>query len=167
MAQVTAQLNKLRIAPRKVRLLADLIRGKHVLKARWLLDFSVKRGSLPLKKLLDSAVANAKHNFQLDEKNLYIAVITVDEGTKMRRWRARSRGRANRIEKKTSQIKITLKTGQALKANWQVATKKDGIVKKVASNQLSPKPKKTGSVKDAAKLNKPSAGSKIFRRKSI
>lgn len=107
--QIKAQLNYLRIAPRKMRLAADLIRGKKVPEARALLDFSLKKGARPLKKLLDSAVANAKNDFNVDkEENLFISKITVDEGPKLKRWRARARGRAMQIQKKTSHVTLAL-----------------------------------------------------------
>jgi len=102
---VTAKLNNLRISPRKVRLVADMVRGKSTGKARASLSFCIKKGALPIKKLLDSALANAKNNFKLEEKDLFISLIKVDEGRTLKRWRARARGRACRIEKKTSNIK--------------------------------------------------------------
>jgi large subunit ribosomal protein L22 len=108
MVEVKAHLNYLRIAPRKVRLVVDLIRGKSVQEARNILNFTVKRAALPIRKLLDSAVANAKNNFNLDEKKLYIKKIFVNEGPKLKRYRAASRGRAVEIQKKTSHITIIL-----------------------------------------------------------
>jgi len=107
---VKASLNYLHISPRKVRLIADLIRQQKVSDARTFLNFCVKKGALPMKKLLDSAIANAKNNFELKEDNLFIKEIKVDEGPKMKRWRARSRGRAMPIQKKTSHISIILDT---------------------------------------------------------
>ena len=112
--EVTLKLNHLRIAPRKVRLLADLIRGKKAREAAKILDFSVKRGSQPLRKLLGSAVASAKNDFQLDESTLFISKITVDEGPKLKRWRARARGRAAEIQKKTSHVTLALE-GEKIK----------------------------------------------------
>ncbi len=110
--KISAKLNYIRIAPRKMRLLADLIRDKEVDKAMILLDFNLKKGGLPLKKLLAQAIANAKDNSelgrQLDSSLLYISKITVDEGPKLKRWRARARGRAARIHKKTSHITVVL-----------------------------------------------------------
>jgi large subunit ribosomal protein L22 len=103
-----AYLRYLRIAPRKVRLVADLIRGKKVDEALEILDFTVKKPAIPVKKLLLSALANAKHNFKKDEKSLYIKRITVDEGPKLKRWMPRSRGRAYEIQKKTSHVTIEL-----------------------------------------------------------
>lgn len=104
---ITAKLRNLRIAPRKVRLIADLIRGKQVEKAQAILQFSVKRGANPLLKLLNSAVASAKRK-DLDPAQLYVSRITVDEGPKLKRWRARARGQAYEIQKKTSHINIIL-----------------------------------------------------------
>lgn len=105
---MTAKLRYLRIAPRKVRLVADLIRGKSVEEAQTILNFTVKRAAQPLLKLLKSAIANAKNNFQLEEANLYISKILVDEGPKYKRWMPRARGRASLIQKKTSHITLIL-----------------------------------------------------------
>ncbi len=108
MPEVVAKLRHLRIAPRKVRLVADLIRKKPVNEALVILDFTRKKAALPLKKLLNSAIANAKNNFQLDPSNLYISKITVDEGPKYKRWMPRARGRADLILKRTSHITLVL-----------------------------------------------------------
>jgi len=75
--EVKAKLRYLRIAPRKVRLVADLIRGKSTEEAQRILNFTLKKPARPLLKLLKSAIANAKHNFQMEESRLYIAKITV------------------------------------------------------------------------------------------
>jgi len=105
---VIAKLRYLRIAPRKVRLVADLIRGKSVEEAQNILNFVPKRAAEPLFKLLKQGISNAKNNFQLEEKNLYISKITVDEGPKSKRVFPRSRGRAEEIQKKTSHITLIL-----------------------------------------------------------
>lgn len=105
---VVAKLRYLRIAPRKVRLVADLIRSKSVRQAETILRFQVKRAASPLLKLLRSAIANAKNNFKMKEQNLYVSKITVDEGPKLKRWRPRARGRAYPIHKKTSHITLIL-----------------------------------------------------------
>ena len=105
---IKASLNYLHIAPRKVRLIVDLIRRHKVSDARTFLNFCVKKGALPIKNLLYSAIANAKNNFELKEDDLFIKEIKVDEGPKMKRWRARSRGRAMPIQKKTSHITLVL-----------------------------------------------------------
>lgn len=106
--KVRAKLSYLRIAPRKVRLVADLIRGKSVEEAETILNFTTKKAAFPIFKLLRSAIANAKNNFQLDPANLYIFRITVDEGPKYKRWQARARGQAAEIQKKTSHITLVL-----------------------------------------------------------
>ncbi len=106
---ITAKLNYLHIAPRKVRLVADLIRGKSVEKAQTILNFTDKRAGVPLLKLLNSAIANAKNNFQIeDAANLYISKLLVNEGPKYKRWRPVSRGRAYEIRKRTSHIILVL-----------------------------------------------------------
>lgn len=106
--EITAKLNNLRTAPRKVRQVADLIRGKDVVNAKSILEFTIKKPSDPVLKLLNSAIASAVKNFQLKEENLKVFKITVDEGPKLKRWHAMSRGRAYPIIKKTSHIKIIL-----------------------------------------------------------
>jgi len=105
---VTAKLRNLRIAPRKVRMVADLIRRKPVVEAENILKFTVKRAAPVILKLLNSAVANAKNNFKMEKDNLYIQRILVDEGPKMKRWLPRARGKADEIQKKTSHITIIL-----------------------------------------------------------
>ena len=107
--EVVAKLRYLRIAPRKVRLVADLVRGKKVEEAAHILTFTRKRAAKHILKLLNSAIANALHNFQLKKENLYIARIIVDEGPKLKRWRPRARGMAYEIQKKTSHITLVLK----------------------------------------------------------
>jgi len=106
--EAIAKLKHLRVAPRKVRMAADLIRGRSIKQAQGLLEFSLKKTAEPIKKLLDSAVANAVNNLELIEDSLVISEIFVDEGPKLKRWRARSRGRAAPIQKKTSHITIVL-----------------------------------------------------------
>lgn len=106
--EVKVKLNNLRIAPRKVRLVADLIRGKKIIDAQNLFAFTVNKPAKSLLKLLNSALASAKSNFQLDEKNLFVSKITVDEGPRLKRWHPMSRGRAYPIEKRTSHVTLVL-----------------------------------------------------------
>lgn len=106
--QVTAKLNHLRISPRKVRLVTDLIKGLSVKEAKTQLRFAIKKSASPILKLLDSAISNAKHNFNLDEDNLYIAKLTVDGGPSLKRWMPRAMGRATPILKRTSHISLVL-----------------------------------------------------------
>lgn len=104
-----AELNYLRIAPRKIRLVAEIIRKKPVNEARTILKFSRKKGAKHLAKLLDSAVANARHNFSKTGDNLYVAKITVNEGPVYKRYMPRARGVPSLIRKKTSHIALVLK----------------------------------------------------------
>jgi len=106
--EVKAHLRYLRMAPRKVRLVADLIRGKEVKEAKEILNFCKRRAAKPLLKLLNSAVANAKHNFNLKEENLFISKILVNEGPRLKRIFPRTRGRRDIIQKKMSHITIVL-----------------------------------------------------------
>lgn len=113
----TAQLNNYRQSPRKVRLVADMVRGKKVTQIMPILDTLSKRAALPIKKLLESAVANAIHNENLDKNKLLISEIQVDEGVTIKRWRARARGRAFPIRKRTSRIRVCLKEIVSLEKN--------------------------------------------------
>lgn len=106
--EVKVKLSNLRTAPRKVRLIVDLVRGKKVSEARSLLEFAVKKSSEPVLKLLNSAVASAVNDLKLKETNLYISKITVDEGPKLKRSHPMSRGRAYPILKRTSHIALTV-----------------------------------------------------------
>lgn len=135
MNQYSAKLSRLRIAPRKVRLVADLVRGEKLVRARHDLHFSTKRGSVHVLKLLESAVSNAKGlNENIDEDKLFIKKITVDEGQKMKRFRPVSRGRAHPIEKKTSHITIVLaEQEQSAKSKGQIANSKK---KQVTKNKV-------------------------------
>jgi len=121
---IVSKLNYLRISPRKVRLVADLIRKQRVEQAERILNFIVKKAARPLIKLLKTAVADARNNFHIDESNgLYISKIIVNEGPKYKRWRPRSRGMANQIKKRTSQITLVLET---VKAKKEIKTAKTG-----------------------------------------
>lgn len=106
--EVKAQLNKLRISPRKMRLVANFVKGMSVGKARVQLEFSSKKSSDPMLKLLNSAVANAKNNFKLDENNLYISELRVNGGPVLKRSHPRAMGRAFPIKKRTCDVILTL-----------------------------------------------------------
>lgn len=106
--QTGAKLRHLRISPRKVRLVIDSIRGLSVERALEQLKFSSKHAALPIIKLINSAVANAEHNDNLEKSNLFIKEIHVDEGPILKRWRARAFGRAAGIGKRTSHVSLVL-----------------------------------------------------------
>ena len=106
---VRASARYLRVAPRKARLVADQVRGLSVLEAQELLDFSTRSAAQDIRKLIDSAAANAENNHDLVADEMKIAEIRVDQGPTLKRWRARARGRATRIEKKTSHVFVSLR----------------------------------------------------------
>lgn len=169
---VKASLKYLRMSPRKVRLVADLVRGRSVTDADKILSFVVKRSSDPVAKLLQSAVANAEHNYGIKKEKLYISEIKVDGGPTLKRFMPRARGSVSPIAKKTSHITVTLKERGSEK------TERKGKREKIKRVYQQEKPKEGKSVrssegKDSTK-NIPSEGrtgdavkKKIFRRKSI
>lgn len=103
-----AKLRGARISAQKVRLVADQVRGLSADKAVTLLAFSNKKAAAIVKKVLESAIANAEHNDGADIDELFISEIKVDEGPTMKRWRARARGRANKILKRTSHVTVAV-----------------------------------------------------------
>ncbi|MEK7503825.1 MAG: 50S ribosomal protein L22 [Patescibacteria group bacterium] len=105
---VKAKLSNLRISARKVRLVADMIRGKQADKAAAILSFTTKKAAKSILKLLNSAVANAKNNFKLDSAHLFVEKIEVNDGPKYKRMRPRARGQGFEIQKKTSHIILIL-----------------------------------------------------------
>ncbi|PID52351.1 MAG: 50S ribosomal protein L22 [Candidatus Moraniibacteriota bacterium] len=108
MTKVTAQLNNIRISPRKVRLVADRVRGVNVNEAIAILKYDMRKTAQPMEKLLKSAVANAENNFKLKSEDLVVSDITVGEGPTLKRWMPRAYGRASKIFKRTSRINVVL-----------------------------------------------------------
>lgn len=103
-----ASLKNYRQSPRKVRLVADLVRGKKVSQALLELQYLPKRATEVMTKLIASATANAENNFKVNADDLFIKEITVDQGITLKRYRPRARGVAKRINKRTSNIALTL-----------------------------------------------------------
>ncbi|MCK1997730.1 large subunit ribosomal protein L22 [Paenisporosarcina quisquiliarum] len=108
MSQAKAIAKTVRIAPRKVRLVVDLIRGKQVGEAVAILQLTPKAASPVVEKVLKSAIANAEHNYDLDVNNLVVSEVFVDEGPTLKRFRPRAMGRASAINKRTSHITIVV-----------------------------------------------------------
>ena len=106
--EVSAVLKGVRISPQKARLVVDSIRGKKVDKALDILTFSPKKGAEIVKKVVESAIANAEHNEGADVDELSVARIFVDEGVTMKRIRPRAKGRADRIMKRTCHITLAV-----------------------------------------------------------
>ena len=109
MAVATAKATYIRIAPRKVQIVLDLIRNQPVEKAMAILKYTPKAACEPLMKLLKSAIANAENNNNMDVTKLYVAECSVSQGPTLKRIRPRAQGRAFRINKKTSHITLVLK----------------------------------------------------------
>ncbi len=104
----TAILKFIHLSPQKGRLVADQIRGLPVAQALEVLQFSGKKAAGPLRKAVESAIANAEHNEGADVDELRIASVYVDHGPTTKRWRARAKGRVARIKKRTSHITVTV-----------------------------------------------------------
>lgn len=105
-----ATIKNNRQSPRKVRLVADLVRGKKVKHALSMLEFINKKASAPIKGAIQTAVANAEHNFKMNADRLYVKDIRVDEGVSMKRFMPRARGSSASIKKRNSHIFIALDT---------------------------------------------------------
>jgi len=108
MAEAKAHARYVRIAPRKARLVVDLIRGKSVGEALAILRHTPKAASPIVEKLLNSAIANAEHNYQMNVERLYISQAYVNEGPTLKRYRPRAQGRAFPIRKRTSHITLVV-----------------------------------------------------------
>lgn len=192
--KVTAELNNLRISPRKVKLVADLIKGMDALEAVSQLDVAIKKTSGYMQKLLLSAVANGENNFGLAKDNLYVFEVTVGAGTTMKRWMPKAYGRAGQILKRTSRVRIVLEErveGKGRKTKEQMEKERADKLKKAVAEvkqrekELAQKEKDKTDGKEEKiekiapeklmkeeKVNKSKSDSKtwtnrIFRRKSM
>ena len=106
--KVSAKLKNLRIAPRKSRLVANLIKGLDVQNALNQLEGTVKGASLPISKLIKSAVANGENNFGLEKENLVVSEAFANEGPTLKRFRPRAKGSASPINKRTAHITVVV-----------------------------------------------------------
>jgi large subunit ribosomal protein L22 len=107
--EAKAQAKFVRIAPRKVRIVMNLIRDKNVGEAFSILSFIPKRASRIIEKVLHSAVANAEHNYDMNKEDLFVYRAYVDEGPTLKRFRPRALGRATRIRKRSSHLTVVLR----------------------------------------------------------
>ena len=110
--EARAQATYVRISPRKVKIVLDLIRNKPLDEAMAIAHFTTKSAAEPIEKLLKSAAANAENNHNMDKNNLYVAECYVCPGPILKRIRPRAQGRAYRIEKRTSHITVVLKEAE-------------------------------------------------------
>jgi len=106
--EVKAIAKHVRISPRKVRYVVDLIRGKNATEAQAILSLVPNRATAPVLKVLNSAIANAEHNADMNKDDLYVAKAFVDEGVTWKRIKPRAMGRADRINKRTSHITVVV-----------------------------------------------------------
>lgn len=170
--EIKAELNYLNIAPRKVRLVAGLLKNMSVRQAMRELEYLPKRSALPLSKLLRSAVANAQHNFHVRPEGLYIGRIVVNPGPVLKRFQPRAFGRASPIRKRASHVIVSLQTHK-LKSAGKLRVKKEAPeVREITSEDLrenaasSRKEERTmGGGKPRPKT--PGFVRKMFRRKAI
>jgi large subunit ribosomal protein L22 len=152
--EVKVKLSNLRTAPRKVRLVADLVRGKKLVEAQNILLFTVNKSAKNILKLLNSAVASATHDLHLNESNLFISKIMVDEGPKLKRWHPMSRGRAFPIIKRTSQIVLVLAEVNATNSKKLETKTEKRINKNIEEKESKKKEVKTAKKSKTIKTTK-------------
>ena len=170
--EIKAKLNHLYIAPRKVRLVAGLIKGMDVGTARLALRFRGKRSSPMLLKLLNSAVANARHSFQRQERELYIKEIKVDGGPVRKRMRPRAFGRGATIRKRTSHVSLVLEDKAREIPEKRKEEKNAPIVRDLASDDAKGDgaTRSKGGEAHAPRMQKNTQKGftqRVFRRKAI
>lgn len=180
MKEIKAQLRHLRITPRKVRLVLNLIRGLTVKEAENQLQLLPKRASAPVSKLLSSAVASAKNTYGIDSGDLYVDKLFANAGPTLKRWLPRAFGRATPINKRSSHIMLVLKqinSKASVKAKSELTAgekldKKDIIKQSVETTsqiKKGDKEKRKTVLEDVSRKTQrqPSIMKKVFRRKSI
>lgn len=178
--EVKAQLNGLRMAPRKVRAVANLIKGKDVVYALNQMEFLIKRPVLPLIKLLNSAIANAENNMSMVKENLYIKEFLVNEGIKLKRFMPKAQGRAGEIQKKTSKIRLVLDERVAglkkhpsekkVKGKTETVTDDSGKTEFKKPTESKPAKARHTPIEIKTEIGKKSEGSiakRLFRRKQV
>jgi len=172
MTQASAQLKFLHIAPRKVRFVADLLRGRTVNEAEAQLMLHPRRAAKPLLKLLRSALANAKQK-QMNGARLVVSEVRVDQGTMLKRFLPRARGMATPIQKKMSHVTLILTEKEVPAPRFSIVVKKKS---KALSGDAGPtgrvrktKEKPAGAPEESLKAPKEKKGfwKKMFRRKSV
>ncbi len=190
--KVSAKLKNLRTSPRKVRLVANFIKGLDVAEALNQLEVQIKKSNPVMKKLLESAISNAENNFGLDKDNLYVYSVQVGAGATLKRWMPRAFGRASTILKRTSQIEIVLeervegkgrktkeemekekqKRMEARKKQEKEAKKEQEEKEETSKSEGEIVAKNTDKIKESGKVKKGGEtkgglASRIFRRKSM
>jgi len=159
--EVTAKARYLRVSPKKVRLVIDVIRGMDVVPAQHELEHMRKDAKKYVSKLLDSSLANAEHNFELKRENLYVKEITADGGPILHRWRPRAHGRAGAIRKRTTHLTIVLAERVPTAKKTDKKQKKEVVARKKTTN------KKDGKASDKKKEPKKAAVDKKLEAKKL
>jgi len=146
--EITAKAKYIKMSARKIRLVVDMIRGANVNKALEQLKFINKKAAGPVRKLVNSAIANATNNFELDKDNLFIKEIRVDEGAVLKRWMPRAHGRATPIRKPMSNIILAL---EEIKPSGKTKAKVQTIAApvKLGAKPKEEKPSETIKEKEA------------------
>ena len=180
--EINAQLKYAHIAPRKMRLVADMVRGRNTSDAEIVLNGLIKRSAGPVLKLLKSAVANAVHNFQLDESGLYVKDIKVNGGPVAKRMMPRAFGRGATIRKRTSHVVMVLEQRDGAAAPAKKRKKDQPVVRdaeaqdlkesgadveKVVSSRADRSGKESRVAPEKRTRSKGSFAPKIFQRKAI
>jgi large subunit ribosomal protein L22 len=149
----------IKMSSKKLRLVANLIRGLETNQALSQLKFINKKASEPIAKLLKSAVASAEHNYELDKNNLFVKEIRIDEGGMLKRWTPKAHGSATPIRKRISHINITI---DELKASGVTAAKKQSVEAPVSLEEMVKEGEK--AAKKGDKDNKKDSGVKDVRK---
>jgi large subunit ribosomal protein L22 len=106
--EITARAMRVRVSPRKMRLVVDLVRGREVNEALGILKFTSNKAAVDVAKTIQSAQASAENNYDLDPDGLYVKTIYADDGPTFKRWRPRARGRVNQRLKRTSNLTVVI-----------------------------------------------------------
>lgn len=156
MSEARAMAKHIRLSPRKVRQVVDLIRGKTVGEAMAILKFSPQRAATAIGKVVKSAAANAEHNLEMDKDALFIAEAYVDQGPTLKRYNPRAMGRADLIKRRTSHITVVVKEKEELLAEKEDKTakkkKKPAAAKKTAASKKKETEKKEKPVTEKKKV---------------
>jgi large subunit ribosomal protein L22 len=163
--EARAQARYVRVTPQKARRVVNLIRGMQADQAQSLLRYAPQAASEPIGKVLDSAIANATNNFNMNPDGLVVKEAFVDEGPTMRRIRPRAQGRAYRIRKRTSHITVVLASPADAALSAKPAAKKAATAKK-APAAAAPAAKKATAAKKAPAKKASAAGAKPAAKKT-
>jgi large subunit ribosomal protein L22 len=162
-----ATLKNLRISPRKTRLVVDAIRGKSVSEAILILDTVYKKSSLPVKKLIQSAVANAKKQDSVLESQLKVEKIYVDAGMTLKRFRPRAFGRAYTIRKRSSHISLTLTELDIVKKRKLKSETQEKVVKETVKESAKVSNTKAKTAKTSTAAKKSVATKSVTKKKKV